>query len=472
MAGKTAEFGSNMEQIDEQFGSWWTHIISWPCIFGMYSTWMQTEWKLLLNRKQRCLNHVFLLEQMKITRVGKNPRKDGGVVLRHGGSCSKMRWAIAGKQKKWSNFAKFQVLAWMIISSTKRTWISERIITSMVTDCLKKACTWHELGDQTFCGLSTNLQEKLQHGLRLVTDDEQDWFHSSVITQMTFDNIVTWVTRLSIVDWVHFETLTLLATLRTQNQLRRESYVSLEAEQLSPSVGCARNKHQYPTVLQNLKSFRCMLDCEWMDYLPSTFQTWKLKCCVQQTTLQDRADQPKETCARQETIPSTNQDQSTNWKKQTRCWSIVICGLRTHQQTFFSRRVSTFLKTTKHWSKWSSRAEVQRWDTCPEPTELRLIGCSTDWHQKSTCWHANQKEFHAWRVEPSSSFVQYHEFLDVLLQPFQQFSVRSDRKAERMITAKARPVNLVFGSPWSAREFPPQDLDIQSIRGMSIKETR
>ena len=122
---------------------------------------------------------------------------------------------------------------------------------------------------------------------------------------MTSDKIVTWVTRLSIVDWVHFETQTLLATLRTQNQLRRESYVSLEAEQLSPSVGCARSKHQYPTALQNLKSFRCMLDCEWMDYLLSTFQTWKLKCCVQQTTLQDRADHPKETCARKETIPST-----------------------------------------------------------------------------------------------------------------------------------------------------------------------
>ena len=27
-----------------------------------------------------------------------------------------------------------------------------------------------------------------------------------------------------------------------------------------------------------------------------------------------------------------------------------------------------------------------------------------------------------------------------------------------MITAKARPVNLVLRSPWSAREFPPQDL--------------
>ena len=30
-----------------------------------------------------------------------------------------------------------------------------------------------------------------------------------------------------------------------------------------------------------------------------------------------------------------------------------------------------FLKTTKVWSKWSKEAEVLRWDTCPEPSELR-----------------------------------------------------------------------------------------------------
>ena len=47
-----------------------------------------------------------------------------------------------------------------------------------------------------------------------------------------------------------------------------------EAEHLSPIVGCARNKRQYPTVLQNQKSFRWMLDCEWMDYLLSISGMW------------------------------------------------------------------------------------------------------------------------------------------------------------------------------------------------------
>ena len=46
------------------------------------------------------------------------------------------------------------------------------------------------------------------------------------------------------------------------------SYVSLKVEHSSPIVGCARNKRQYPTVPQDQKSFRWMLDCR-MDGLPA-----------------------------------------------------------------------------------------------------------------------------------------------------------------------------------------------------------
>ena len=70
----------------------------------------------------------------------------------------------------------------------------------------------------------------------------------------------------------------------------------------------------------------------------------------------------------------------------------------------------TSLKTVRQWSKWPSRAEVQQWDTCREPTELRLIGCLTEltWTQRSkskmltprtTCWHVNQRQLHTWWVE-------------------------------------------------------------------------
>ena len=38
----------------------------------------------------------------------------------------------------------------------------------------------------------------------------------------------------------------------------------------------------------------------------------------------------------------------------------------------------TFLKMMKRWSRWSSKADVQQWDTYPELTELLLIGCSIE----------------------------------------------------------------------------------------------
>ena len=51
----------------------------------------------------------------------------------------------------------------------------------------------------------------------------------------------------------------------------------------------------------------------------------------------------------------------------------------------------TFLKIMKRWSRWSSRAEVQQWDTFQEPTDLRLIGYLTEstWTQNPNqiCWH-------------------------------------------------------------------------------------
>ena len=37
----------------------------------------------------------------------------------------------------------------------------------------------------------------------------------------------------------------------------------------------------------------------------------------------------------------------------------------------------TFLRIMNRWPRWSSRAEVQQWETYPEPTKLRLIGCLT-----------------------------------------------------------------------------------------------
>ena len=59
---------------------------------------------------------------------------------------------------------------------------------------------------------------------------------------MTTGNIVMWVTRLSIVDWVYSKTKILLATLRTQNQLRGDFFVFLEAEHFVPTSGMCKKQ--------------------------------------------------------------------------------------------------------------------------------------------------------------------------------------------------------------------------------------
>ena len=91
--------------------------------------------------------------------------------------------------------------------------------------------------------------------------------------------------RHSIADWVCSKTQILLATSRTQNQLQVVSCVFLEVEHLFLSFGCARNKLQFRTVPQCLRSFVWMLDCVWMGYLLLIFGTQWLKYHIHTTTM-------------------------------------------------------------------------------------------------------------------------------------------------------------------------------------------
>ena len=56
-------------------------------------------------------------------------------------------------------------------------------------------------------------------------------------------------------------------------------------------------------------------------------------------------------------------------KEKPRCLSSVACGLRQHLKASLSCKS---LETMGQWSKWSFRAEVQRWDTCHEPNRVAL----------------------------------------------------------------------------------------------------
>ena len=100
---------------------WWSMwILTNPHHFLTMSTWdvlgvNANRMKIFLNKKRWCSNDVFLLEQPKITRMWKTSRKDGCVVLRHGRTCSKMRWTIlwTGKQESEATVQSFKsLLGW------------------------------------------------------------------------------------------------------------------------------------------------------------------------------------------------------------------------------------------------------------------------------------------------------------------------------------------------------------------------
>ena len=101
---------------------------------------------------------------------------------------------------------------------------------------------------------------------------------------MTIVNIVIRETRHNIADLAYSKTQTLQATLRIQSQPQVVSCVFLEAEQLSQSVGCAGNKHQFLIAPQGLKLFLWVLDFVWMGYLLLTYRKMWSRCYVQPRT--------------------------------------------------------------------------------------------------------------------------------------------------------------------------------------------
>ena len=79
--------------------------------------------KRLLTKIRRCLNHVFLLEQLKNYLVGDSLTQK----LWRGPTTWKdmlenpLSDAANWRTRKWSTFTKFQVLAWMIVNSSRRS---------------------------------------------------------------------------------------------------------------------------------------------------------------------------------------------------------------------------------------------------------------------------------------------------------------------------------------------------------------
>ena len=153
-----------------------------------------------------------------------------------------------GLTKRHRNCTKIQIFPWMTIISRKRNLNQLETYPMYARNLSWNVCTWYELVDQTDYGKQTNMLDLSPNGQEHVTDHWHGW-SCTFITQLITDNIFMWVRRLSSADWVFSKIQILLSTLRIQNQLRRESFVFLEVEHSSPLVECFRRKRQYPNQL-------------------------------------------------------------------------------------------------------------------------------------------------------------------------------------------------------------------------------
>ena len=248
--------------------NWWrTWILTNPHHFLTMCIWdalrvNANRMKQSLNNIRRCSNHVFLLEQQRNYLCGRNLTR---IQWRSFTTTKDMLKNALNDTANWrtnsqSSFTKFQVFAWMIINSRRRSLNqlgNNQEFAHIFLKMLVLGTNWTTW--QSF-GLWTNRQDQSQNGLKHVINDWQGWFHT-FITQMTIVKIVMCERRHSIrlrLCWRSWG-------LKSQSQ--EVSCVLLEAEHLFQSVGCARNKRQFLIAPQNLKLFLWMLDYVWMGLL-------------------------------------------------------------------------------------------------------------------------------------------------------------------------------------------------------------
>ena len=139
----------------------------------------------------------------------------------------------------------------------------------------------------------------------------------------------------------------------------------------SHTLDVQETKRQYLTVHQNHKLFHWMLVYEWTVSMLLTCGMWWSKCYTRRITyhqLQRSLHTKKTRRSRVKLQAQCPQHQvaERRWPKR---WPVVKSRSRGHKHKILSsmKHSSTSLKTTKQWSRLSSKVDVQWWDTCPAP---------------------------------------------------------------------------------------------------------
>ena len=202
MAGKKQKKAPMWKKLTKTCGHWRTHIISWPCILGLYSAWMQTEWINNWTKKDDVWIAYFCWVTEKLLGWEKPHAKTVASSHDMEGHASKMRWAIlrAGKQESGATVQSFKSLPGWSSIQAGGTRISWRTVRSLLSNCLEMFVsgtnwtTWHLVVGQWACKISHHMDSCMWQ-----TIAKADFIHSS---HKRFPTILSCVrTRHSIVDW-------------------------------------------------------------------------------------------------------------------------------------------------------------------------------------------------------------------------------------------------------------------------------
>ena len=285
---------------------------------------------------------------------------------------------------------------------------------------------------------------------------------------VTTSNVVLWVTRLSIDDRAHSKTQTLLRFGRfTMNlgwnlmYLGKRTFVPI----------CWMCKKQTSVSHGSTASEIISLDAGLiMDGLLA-LDLWDVVKEVLRSSNSTKSPKTKPATGNCLRDPERDRTSKPN-RRETEM--LINCRIRiTLLQTHTLLKVSlscTFLRITKLWSRWSLRAEVQQWDTCQEPTELRLSCYFTEsiWTSKSTsnmltpktnsrtCWQKVVLHvmnwtilFDCWTLWISRCFPAF--FLSNRKQSIMSKRFQESTAKEGLAVAKPRPMSLVSRNLLSAK---------------------
>ena len=209
------------------------------------------------NSTRGCLSHVFLLEQQKNCWGGRNlthKQKRGPATWKDAQKCVERYCDVANKKVEQLYKVSHPCLDDHQFKQEELESVGElsEVCSQIVLKCLYLA----RIGRRDISWSVNKLARWSVTKWTQACDERLARLTSSIfITQMTIVNVVMWETQHNTADLCYLKTQTLQATLRTQSQAQEVSCVFLEVELLSQSVGCARDKHRFRTVLQNLKLF-------------------------------------------------------------------------------------------------------------------------------------------------------------------------------------------------------------------------